>query len=373
MHSMQTRGKVLILAKGFPPIDGGIETYSREISHAYRQLGYDVVVITACPDPRTEYEDEGVTIHNVGVGNQLIIFVKMLLLLLRNKQLHHRDIIHATTWRVLIPLFFIRLSTFSKRVVTVHGREVLYLSWYLKKLKVMALKSANIVVGVSRTALESAYKDRDIPQKAIVAFNGLNYGGVKLDDSSTKEIIRVFSFSRLVKRKNIEACIKAVNNIRGKANNEFEYVIAGSGPELPNLQCLATSLEVNDLITFLGRVDNADIEKLYKDCDIFLHPQIALDNNNDIEGFGLTIADAMSFGKAVIVGIDGGPKEFVIDNEFGYVVNGRSVSEIELALLDLINHPDKAHYLGTQGKIWVDTNLSWLKHVRIITSMDDVS
>ena len=73
--------------------------------------------------------------------------------------------------------------------------------------------------------------------------------------------------------------------------------------------------ELNDLIVeyhleenveFLGNVEN--IEKLYKDVDIFVLP-------SRYEGFGLVVVEALAAGCAVVVSKLEGPLEIVKENE----------------------------------------------------------
>lgn len=353
--------KVVVFAKAYPPVDGGIETYSQEIAKAYSKKGYGVTVITACPLPLGAIEQGKVKIINVGEASQLIVFLRMIFVWLKVKNSETVDIVHATTWRVLLPSIFFPHQGKFKKVVTVHGREVLYLSYFLKKLKNWVLSKSDFIVGVSETALLAAYKGRNIPTNALVSFNGINIPEVKPNISSVK--LNILSFCRLVERKNISLCLIAISEIRDTYDYDFEYIIAGTGPELDNLKKLSKKLRLCEFVTFLGRVESEVIPTLYSKCNIFLHPQISLDNGKDIEGFGITIADAMAFSKPVIVGEAGGPKEFVQDNITGKIVDGNDLSSIKNALVSLMEYPEESYLMGCRGKEWVNNNLSWNTHI----------
>ena len=77
------------------------------------------------------------------------------------------------------------------------------------------------------------------------------------------------------------------------------------------------NLEKN--IIFHGRMDkNKDIEKILRKSDIFLMP--TFQDNNSIEGFGLSYIEAAKYGVPSIAGNSGGA-EAVINNKTGWCVD----------------------------------------------------
>ncbi|HWB54300.1 MAG TPA: hypothetical protein VG722_08905, partial [Tepidisphaeraceae bacterium] len=58
--------KVLLLAKGYLPDDGGIERYSREMAQAYASLGCQTYVLTQHSGRVGVSQDGDVTVENVG-------------------------------------------------------------------------------------------------------------------------------------------------------------------------------------------------------------------------------------------------------------------------------------------------------------------
>lgn len=72
------------------------------------------------------------------------------------------------------------------------------------------------------------------------------------------------------------------------------FYIGGIGPLRQSLEDLASSLDADKHIRFLGRLSNNDLELAYSAADIFILPTLAL------ECFGLIIVEALSFGCPVI-------------------------------------------------------------------------
>jgi glycosyltransferase involved in cell wall biosynthesis len=57
-----------------------------------------------------------------------------------------------------------------------------------------------------------------------------------------------------------------------KTHPRLRVSIAGSGPELQNLQRLAQELQVSDNVTFTGRLEVAAMAELYRSADLVLNP-----------------------------------------------------------------------------------------------------
>jgi len=80
--------------------------------------------------------------------------------------------------------------------------------------------------------------------------------------------------------------------------------------------------------SFLGFIK--DIKEIYAQIDVLVHPAIN-------EPFGRAIIEAMAMGKPVVAYNCGGPKEIVINNKTGYLIEPydyRGLAEKTLQLLE---------------------------------------
>lgn len=363
---------VLIICMGYPPVAGGVETYSEEVTRIYLQRGFRAFVITkthGAPGWRdVSYPEGNIRLYNTGQVSQPVAFLKMLFqagtLLLRNSF----AIIHATTWRPALAALL-----FSRRiplVLTVHGREVLNFPFFLKRPMIEVLKRADVVVTVSAATMQiarAALNGVTARGRWVVAFNGITHPNEarahrrQVDELRTT--VRLLSLSRLVPRKNVQGCITALAELRAEGLSNFEYWIGGRGPMLEDIRQAVADAGLEEQVRFLGYVEDADVPELYKWCDVFLHPQTHVGQGNDFEGFGLVIADAMSFGCAVLAGEAGGPKEFVKDGVRGLVVDGLDSVALKAALRELLTDPQLRQGLGASARDFALRNLSWDAHV----------
>jgi len=159
--------------------------------------------------------------------------------------------------------------------------------------------------------------------------------------------------------------------VRDQLGRPIEYRVAGTGPLLDELRDRARQLGVDDAVDFLGYVPDDAVPALYRWADIFLHPQVDLQNGKDLEGFGLTIADAMSFGCAVIAGRGAGPDDFIEHGRTGLLVDGTQVDEITGAISELASDTNMREEMGNAARTFALAELSWDRHAeKVLAAVD---
>lgn len=122
------------------------------------------------------------------------------------------------------------------------------------------------------------------------------------EENKDKTII--FALGRHVEYKGIIHLVNASKYL----NDSFKIYIAGKGPLTDSLKEAA---QADKKITFLGRVEQADLKAYLNACDIFAFPSITKN-----EAFGIALAEAMALGKAsVTFTIPGSGVNFVSINE----------------------------------------------------------
>jgi glycosyltransferase involved in cell wall biosynthesis len=102
-----------------------------------------------------------------------------------------------------------------------------------------------------------------------------------------------FTVRALIPRNGLEMLIDAAASVRDR-DHDFELVIGGDGPLKENLQQKIQSLALNNRVKLIGRIDDGRLPVLYRSCDMFVLPTIAL------ECFGIIILEALASGKPVI-------------------------------------------------------------------------
>jgi len=124
---------------------------------------------------------------------------------------------------------------------------------------------------------------------------------------------------------------------------EAIFLLVGRGDSgyVREMEQLVKELEVEKNILFLGYRN--DIPDILSMVDIATMPSYH-------EPFGLVAIEAMAMGKPVIATKAGAVPEFIVDGEMGLLIPPRDVEALADALTVLLDNPDRASQMGSQGR-----------------------
>ncbi|WP_175492483.1 glycosyltransferase family 4 protein [Methylocapsa palsarum] len=159
-------------------------------------------------------------------------------------------------------------------------------------------------------------------------------------------ILTVNRMSAHDRGKNADQMIRAVAKLRAAIPN-VRYVMIGDGVLRPELESLAESLGVSDIVDFRGWVSPEALQAAYAQATVFAMP-------SSKEGFGIVYLEAWQFGLPVICSDKGASKEVVSDGLDGFVVDSANVSMICDRLHILLTQPALAKAMGERGRRKVD-------------------
>lgn len=263
------------------------------------------------------------------------------------KQIHaiikevNPDIIHVhSTWAGL----FVRLPyLFKKRKAKIiyqsHGWAFLMdISNYKKNIYALVEKILSIstdkIINISNYEQNQAIEYGLNKNKMIMIYNGIedkiNKSNLKLNWDENK--INLLFVGRLDRQKGLDLFLDVYDKI--KLENIHLYVIGTSilDDNLP---------KSTKYVTYLGWVDNKDIDAYYQACDAVIMP-------SRWEGFGLVAIEAMKNSKAVIVSNRGALPELIKEDFTGYIFNIDDEISLKNRLLNL--DKEKINILGKNGR-----------------------
>ncbi len=147
----------------------------------------------------------------------------------------------------------------------------------------------------------------------------------------------VLYVGRVSFEKKIDSLIRAFKNVKNAT-----LVIVGSGPYLEKYREYAKAIGVENVV-FTGFVDEKMLSGAYASAAVFASP-------SDSETFGLTFAEAMSFGIPV-VGVNRlGAKEVISNGKNGYLVDPGDEDALAARINLLLKKHALGKRLGAQGK-----------------------
>lgn len=166
----------------------------------------------------------------------------------------------------------------------------------------------------------------------------------------------VLFVGRLVQRKGVHVLLEALARLDPGLGVRLRVV--GDGPERERLRGQAAELGLDQRVELLGFVPAEQLEAELSGCDALVLPAV-VDAKGDVEGLGVVLLEAMSFGKPVVASRAGGITDIVRDGENGLLVPPGDTGALGAALARLAGDPGLARSLGEAGAEDVRERFSW--------------
>ena len=168
----------------------------------------------------------------------------------------------------------------------------------------------------------------------------------------------IVSVGRLVHRKGQDHLILSLPEIVKRVPNAH-LLMVGKGPYLDHLAKLVALNKLEDHVSFIGRIQYAELPQFICVGDVFAMPSRSRFGGLEVEGLGIVYLEASACGLPVVAGVSGGAPDAVIEGVTGVVVNGTDNSEITDAIVSLLNDSERAKKMGKAGREWIVDNWRW--------------
>jgi glycosyltransferase involved in cell wall biosynthesis len=259
-------------------------------------------------------------------------------------------------------------------IVIAHGIEV----WGpLGPRRQAALRQAARIVAVSRFTAQKIASVHGVEETRISVVNPAvdpSLLSAARDDPPppAREPVTLLTLARLSAQERYKGVDTVISTLPAVAREAgpIRYVVAGEGDDLPRLRALAEQRGVAASVTFAGRVAREELPGLFRDSDIFVMPSVAEQRPDGWagEGFGIVYIEAAAFGLPVIAGSGGGAPEAVRDRITGYVVDGRDISAVTMAIVRLAADHQLRLRLGAAGRHWAEEHFTFDRYRRDIAA-----
>lgn len=167
----------------------------------------------------------------------------------------------------------------------------------------------------------------------------------------------IITVARLVPHKGQDMGIRALAALKEEFP-EVRYVLVGEGHDEQRLRALATELGVSSQIVFAGALSDDELPEAYATSTLYLGAS-RIDNDINVEGFGISFLEASASGLAVVAGDSGGVRSAVRDGETGVVVPPADVLAITNAIAAFLRDGARRAAFGAAGRRAVETHYNW--------------
>lgn len=243
------------------------------------------------------------------------------------------------------------------------------------QMKIWGVNERNPIFGMVRRYCQHAYGSGDLVgitsrpfRKYLVKVNKVDNKKIvylpqhseRMDvgesqGKANKEQVDFIFAGNIGQQQNIECILHAVSKVH--TTRPYHVHIYGNGTSFESCKELATKLNINDRVTFFGRVTKEELREIYPKMDAFL---LTLCPESKV-GFVANTVPAklqgyMSAGKPIIASVDGGAKEIIEECRCGIVVPADDVEGYAKAITEYIENKDAYSECGKRAKKYFDEN-----------------
>jgi phosphatidylinositol alpha-1,6-mannosyltransferase len=369
------RPATLCISTDFPPVEGGISTYVRNLWE--RLPAKKKIVLTRSGDgPGQPVRTDAVVVRKkYPAGSDIIsriirtvavVFHAWRITGTRNvERVHCAQVLSAGMAGLLM-----KLTRGIPYVVYAYSADILEFSRNFAARAVMKkiLDLSDGIIVCSRFAKALVVgRGFSAEDKVCVITPGVDMerfsrdvdsGDVRKKYCIPEEARVILSVSRLAARKGHRKVIASLKAVLERIPDAV-YVIAGEGEEKGALIEEAEKAGVGEKVIFAGRIPAVDLPGLYKTCEVFILLPEYMAGSGDIEGFGIVFLEANACGKPVIAADSGGVSEAVVDGFTGVLVDPADSREVSNALIRLLEDERLAGELGKNGLSRVRSEFGW--------------
>ena len=374
--------RIAFITFEYPPfIIGGAGIYAINVTQELVKLGHEVTVFTPQIESGKSFVNNGnLKICRIALNDNLPFkalqfWLKLPEVIMKTESSNKFDIIHFNG----LSYWFVKnkLSD-APHIITIHhlvtdavksnnpslisrfrdisGENGFFMPFIEKR----CVKCTNKIISVSKFTKKQIVETYKIsPEKIDVVYNGMKLKKQTFTEEELEELNKQFSIPQKPiilfvgrvddQRKGLDILLKSFKNVLDKT--DCALLVVGKGDQ-NEARTLSTSLGILDNVFFTGFVDEITLKKCYQLCDIYVIP-------SRLEGFGLTVLEAMVAGKPVVATNVGAIPEIMKDNENGILVEPNDINSMSNAICTVLQSWVPAKNVGQDIIHLMNVNFNW--------------
>jgi len=249
---------------------------------------------------------------------------------------HRIAVLHS--WDIYSNAFALPGAAFAGVPLRIGSRRGLGGPPSVRRLQRWSFRAGHKIVANSRAAAEQLIGEGLPAARIDIVPNGIDLSLFPERTSRTR-ITTITMVACLREGKRIDVLIAAAARILAR-HPDVEFQIVGDGPCRDALIAQAQSSGVLPHVRFMGHRD--DVPALLSASDLFVLPSASEASPN-------VVLEAMAASLPVVASRVGGIPELVADGVTGHLVPPGDPEALAAALLDLVDHPERAAAFGNAG------------------------
>ena len=393
----------------YPPPYGGIATVNREHTKILTKQGDFFTIIMLSSYLQQNYLKEkssNMIIHRVRLSKKSVFLQTIRHLVFNVKKFFELKKFFGTTNAIIYLGFYIESKRFLKNgaVDVIHSHHAnnpqsLVASWIASEINVPFLLSiygetrrtsgvatmkyiaekADHIISCSKYCKSGVVDELGIKENKI----SIIYPSVDIEiykpDEERDEIKKRYNVKGplilfagiLLEMKGPQYLIDAVPLIQQSNLTDFSVFIVGRDLGLrKQLEQKVEELKIENLVRFLGEVDDKELKTLYSAADV-----VVFLDCSPYGCLGLVMVEAMACRTPVIAFNVCGVPEATIDGETGFLIPMGDVNQLSEKIITMIRNPELSEKMGNNGRSRVEnvfaTSSIALQYKKLLVDMVD--
>jgi phosphatidyl-myo-inositol dimannoside synthase len=340
----RTPPSIFCITRAYPPVRGGMEQFSYDLTTQLATRTRTAIVANR-------------------YGKAMLPLFALWATARAGAQLKAFDVLHLGDPVLAGMGSLLRRLRGTPTAMNVHGLDILHpgplYQWYLRRF----LGSADLYICIS------AFVERQIRERFGITRSIIIPPGIRdtlyrptttraelpallgMDPGSRPLLLSV---GRLVRRK---GHAWFAGHVLPRLPAEVLYIIVGSGPETEAIRSAAVRAGVSDRLLLTGSVSEDALRVLYNTADIFVMPNILVEN--DAEGFGLVALEAASCARPVVASAVEGIVDAVYDGRNGVLVEAENADSFAEKISLLLSDAHRRETLSATAREFTLSRFSW--------------
>jgi glycosyltransferase involved in cell wall biosynthesis len=345
----------MIGQKGIPATYGGIERHVEEIATRLVERGHEVTVFSRLYYSQRRGAYRGVENKRLpSIHSKHTDAISHCLLATLYTLFKRYDIVH---YHALGPSLFSRIPKLvgTRTIVTVHGLDWQrgkwgkFATWFLKFCERPAVIYPDRTIVVSKT-LAKYFKETYGAETAVIP-NGTNPGTIRPPNRIKRWGLDkhpyILFVGRLVPEKGCHYLIEAFRQVKG----DVRLIMAGgSSFSDAYVQSLERLRDGDERIKMIGYVYGEVLDELWSNAYMVAQPSI-------LEGLSISLIEALSFGRCVLVSDIPENMEVVEDSAISF--RTRDVEDLRAKLQLCLDRPDLVEETASRCRTLAEERFSW--------------
>ena len=375
--------RIAFITFEYPPfVIGGAGIYAKYVTKELSNMGHDVVVFTSSNNRNNDFSDnlriKGIKTDSRFIPKALQFWLKLPKVLNKIDKKNRFDIIHFNG----LSYFFLQKKLLNcPHFLTVHHLVIDAIehsssnkltrffdfrgenSFFMPIFEKWALNSVDRIIAVSnftKNQIISYYHLKE--EKIEVIYNGVDSTLSNFDEQELEAVRNHYNLSNKPiilfvgrvddPRKGLDFLLKAFKQVL-EQTDAILLIVGRGNQKYPRK--IVKSLGISQNTRFVGFVDSITLKKIYALCSVYTCP-------SRLEGFGLTLLEALIAGKPIVATDVGAIPEIITNNSNGLLVESGNIKDFADAIMKCLHDKKYLESAKKKNERDIKNKFNWEKN-----------